>query len=119
MCEVLFRIADKAPGQIGAALAGDVIVVCPDGHPWTVAERTNPEWRIVQFPGVDVALLRSYEVPQLDPAGGVMFKRAQGVDMTTAVGEWLTIAPQESAVSAEAVLEIIDATVARDEGAGG
>lgn len=117
MCELLFRVVDKAPGQIGAALAGDVIAVCPDGHRWSTAEQTNPDWRIVKFPGVDAALMSDYVEAQMDIAGRLLFKRAIGVDMTTTVGDWLTVALQVSMLSPEAVLEIVAATVARAEGA--
>ena len=117
MCELLFRVVDKAPGQIGASLAGDVIVVCPDGHPWSAAEQANPDWRIVKLPGLDAALMYDYAVAQMDIAGRLLFKRAIGVDMTTTVGDWLAVAPQVSTLSPEAVLEIVAVTVAREEGA--
>jgi hypothetical protein len=30
---------------------GDVIVIMPDGHPWSVIEKEALEWRILQAPG--------------------------------------------------------------------
>lgn len=37
-----------------------VIVVMPDGHKWSKAERTAPYWRIVKVPGVDPAKLEQF-----------------------------------------------------------
>lgn len=43
-------------GRVGSASpdtdwqAGDVIVVCPDGWPWSETERTNPRWLILKCP---------------------------------------------------------------------
>lgn len=52
--EILVRIIDKdQPDPDLAKMAskrGDVIAICPDGWPWSEAERTNPEWRIVRSP---------------------------------------------------------------------
>lgn len=116
MAELLIRVVSKAHGVVGAELAGDVIVVCPDGWGWTDAERTNQEWRIVRLPGVDPAALSDYTAVQVDLAGRVQFARQIGVDMGSVTGEWLAAAPQVSELSPEAVLDIIDATVAREEG---
>lgn len=49
--EFLIRVVDKGPGK-DQSKRGDVIAACPDGHPWSNAERTNPEWRIVRAPVV-------------------------------------------------------------------
>jgi len=39
---------------------GCVIVVMPDGHPWSAAERTAPFWRIVKVPGVPPEALTQF-----------------------------------------------------------
>jgi hypothetical protein len=68
--ELLIRIKDKEQPDKElaqrASKAGDVIAACPDGWAWTEAEKTNPEWRIIQVPLLEVekdALLAS---PQAD-----------------------------------------------------
>lgn len=52
--EILVRIIDKDQPdpelEKMASKRGDVIAICPDGWPWSVAERTNPEWRIIRSP---------------------------------------------------------------------
>ena len=32
--------------------SGDVIKVEPDGHPWSIEERTKPGWWVVPVPGI-------------------------------------------------------------------
>lgn len=52
--ELLIRVVDKLPRSAdrdtdnGRTKRGDVIAICPDGHPWGIEERTNPEWRLVR-----------------------------------------------------------------------
>lgn len=52
--ELLVRIIDKEqPDETKRELVskrGDVIAVCPDGHPWTETERTVDFWRIIRTP---------------------------------------------------------------------
>lgn len=54
MAELLVRVADKVPPADPRyhlfLKAGEVVVVCPDGHPWSRAERENPDWRILRLP---------------------------------------------------------------------
>lgn len=45
--EALIRVADKGVGE-DCSKAGDVISICPDGWPWSPAELSNPDWRIVR-----------------------------------------------------------------------
>lgn len=57
MCEVLIRVTDKGvdPDAYKDAMIskrGDVIVIVPDGHPWSAAELSAPFWRIVKIPGL-------------------------------------------------------------------
>jgi hypothetical protein len=58
MAELLVRIADKVPPEDRRYLlflrAGEVVVICRDGHPWSKAEQTNPAWKIVKLPKVSV-----------------------------------------------------------------
>jgi len=116
VAELLVCVTDKATGQVGAIMAGDVVCVCADGHLWSDRERANPDWRIVKFPGVDPAWVSDYQQAQIDVTGRVVFKRAVGVDMTTAVGSWLLATEQESTLAAESVIDLIDATVQREAG---
>lgn len=48
MAELLIRIIDR-PTSDGSK-RGDVIAVGADGHGWSLAELTNPLWRIVRVP---------------------------------------------------------------------
>lgn len=54
MAELLIRVVDKVNDDpeknAQCSKAGDVIVVCPDGWPWSAAERTEPFWRVVRVP---------------------------------------------------------------------
>ncbi len=59
MCELLIRLIDKdkAPADrpdidCQRSRRGDVITVVSDGHEWSDAERTSPEWMIVKAPGM-------------------------------------------------------------------
>ena len=56
MAELLVRVADKTTAEDPRALlflrAGEVVVVCPDGWPWSEAEQTNPDWVILKLPNV-------------------------------------------------------------------
>jgi len=59
MAEMLLRVVDKINDTDDALNAqctkrGDVIVICPDGWPWSETERTSPDWKIVKVPGVAV-----------------------------------------------------------------
>lgn len=44
---------------------GDVIEVLPDGHVFSKREDENPDWRIVQVPGVDPVKLASFVAPDV------------------------------------------------------
>lgn len=46
--------------------AGDVICVMEDGHPFSEAEKTNPDWKIVKFPGVPASDLAAFTAPELE-----------------------------------------------------
>ncbi len=58
MCELVVMLKDKAPPSGDHHLdnqrykRGEVICAVPDGWGWTSAERTNPDWQIVQVPGM-------------------------------------------------------------------
>lgn len=45
--EALIRVVDKGEAE-DCSKAGDVIAICPDNWPWSPAELTNPDWRIVR-----------------------------------------------------------------------
>jgi hypothetical protein len=72
--EVLLRVIDKdQPDPLLSPIspkAGDVVVVKPDSWPWSVAERTNPEWRIIRVPFIATdsdALTSSLSMTRLGP----------------------------------------------------
>jgi hypothetical protein len=55
---------------------GDVIEACEDGHDWTPAELTNPDWRILKVPGLtwnEANALKSSE--DGDPTTNKMLQR--------------------------------------------
>ena len=52
--EILIRVVDKGIAE-DCSKAGDVVSVCPDGWAWSFAELTNPEWRIVRTPILQVS----------------------------------------------------------------
>lgn len=71
MAELLVRVVDKTNPDdpyLDAQLTkrGDVICVQPDGWHWGVEERKNPDWRILQLPGIDEDKLASLLAPELD-----------------------------------------------------
>jgi len=65
MAEMLLRVVDKINDtdpvlDAHCTKRGDVIVICPDGWPWSATERTNPDWKIVKVPGVAVDALTGF-----------------------------------------------------------
>jgi hypothetical protein len=60
MADLLIRIRDKESSGDAETDAlqfkrGDVVAVWPTPGPWGGAELTNPDWRILSLPNVDVA----------------------------------------------------------------
>lgn len=70
MAELLIRVIDKigADPYQDAQLTkrGDVIVVCPDGWPWSEEERTNPMWRILAVPDLSISEASILLAPERD-----------------------------------------------------
>lgn len=67
---------------------GDVIEVLPDSHVFSAREASNPDWRIVQVPGVDPVKLLSlvardvgYADPAAEKASRVLRRRAFCLDL--------------------------------------
>jgi hypothetical protein len=59
MAEFLIRVHDKVNPDDPVkdrrcSKRADVIVACPDRHPWSELERTLPFWRIVKVPGMEM-----------------------------------------------------------------
>ena len=83
---MLVQVVDKKNADpyvdVGCYKRGDVIVICPDGHPWSEAERTNPDWTILKVPGaVDrhAGLLKGEPGdPRLDR---MLRRRAHSIDL--------------------------------------
>lgn len=70
MAEILLKITEME--QSGDPLLdvkrlgrGHAICTMPDGHPWSEAERTHPEWRIVRIPGVAAEAFNALIAPDL------------------------------------------------------
>lgn len=91
MCEILVRVVDKVNPN-DAVLnrqcrkAGDVVCVKPDGWGWSVMERTNPEWKILKIPNVDVSVFEDMLIPELDtsdPENTIVIRQCQkNLDLT-------------------------------------
>jgi len=83
MAEFLVRVADKvnpdSPYLDAKCLKrGDVVVVCPDGWPWSQLERTLPFWRIVRVPGMSLSEAEAFLAPEPgDPLVNKMLQRRQ------------------------------------------
>lgn len=74
MCELLVWVMDKEPAgdpvtDLHRPRRGDVIVACPDGHPWSQAERTHPRWVIIKVPGMTLA--EGEALTHMEPGDGV------------------------------------------------
>ena len=58
MCELLIQVIDTTNDDVyrnyQCLKRGDVIDVVPDGWKWSQRELTNPNWRIIKLPGVEV-----------------------------------------------------------------
>ena len=71
--ELLIRVVDKPVEEgvdsVTQFARGDVIAVMPDGHAWSVRERTNPHWRILSIPDLLRAEADALLAPELDPDG--------------------------------------------------
>ena len=71
MAEFLVLIASRVDAadpykDVKLHKRGDVIEIVPDGWVWSAAEKTNPNWRIVKWPGVLVADVTDFMQPELD-----------------------------------------------------
>ena len=86
MAEAMIALTDKLPSTSPLYaknhLALDIIVVCPDGWPWTPTELTNPDWRLIKIPGVDPAVISQFCDPRLDVQGNVIRMRDWCFDVT-------------------------------------
>lgn len=80
MAEALVRIRNKrvtADTELHrASLRGDVVVVMPDGHAWGSGETSNPEWRILRFPGLPAEALAEYTAPLVHQGRVVGYREA-------------------------------------------
>jgi hypothetical protein len=70
MCEIaLVVVGQTNPDDIYQDCkrykAGDVIEVVADGWPWGAVDLTNPNWRIIKFPGIDVSQFTQFLSSQI------------------------------------------------------
>ena len=59
MAEMAVRVVDKinnvsTTDDLQCLKRGHIVDIKPDGHPWSAAELSGAEWRIVYMPGVPV-----------------------------------------------------------------
>lgn len=71
MCEVLVRVVDQVdPGDFykncHLSKAGDIVVACPDGWPWSKIEQSRPDWRIIRLPNISLAAVAPFLEPEVD-----------------------------------------------------
>lgn len=89
MAELLIRVVDKSNDDpyldVQCLKRGDVVVICEDGHEWSQAELTNPEWRILKVPGVTLVQAEAFLGPEVDEdptqPSRVLQRRAFKVDL--------------------------------------
>ena len=108
MAEFLVRVVDKVnPDSVyldaKCLKRGDVVCVCEDGWKWSDLERKNPEWHIIQVPGMSVIEGSQFlaEEPG-DPQVNQMLQRRQfkiDVDALMADHPSLDVAPVTLSVS--------------------
>ncbi len=60
VCELLVWHTDRESSgyphlDMVKYVRGDVIVAMPDGHDWTVSERTHPKWLIIAVPDMSLS----------------------------------------------------------------
>jgi hypothetical protein len=65
MAEFLIRVRNKPDHNEMLLSAGDVVVVCEDGWPWSDIERKSPDWRIVAVPGLPLAAAERWVAQEL------------------------------------------------------
>ena len=87
MCEIAVKKDDNSSDipENARWMAGDIVAVCPEGHPWTDKERER--FHIVKLPGISVEEGLSYclpiEEPKVDskgveiPGPGIVTKRSR------------------------------------------
>jgi len=69
MAELLVRVVDKVnPNDPDLDLQclkrGDVVAIGEDGWPWSGKELSNPDWKVMYFPGASVSAAESYLMPE-------------------------------------------------------
>jgi hypothetical protein len=72
MCELLICAQDQTSDTSVYANAnlpkfGDVITAQQDGWTWGALELTDPRWRIIKLPGIDVSAVAALLMPEQPP----------------------------------------------------
>lgn len=91
MCELAVMIVDRSVDDpyvdVKAYKTGDVITIQEDGWPWSAAELTNPDWRIVHLPNVSVSQAMAFvsAEPETDPQNPsrMLQRRGHRLDLTS------------------------------------
>ena len=100
MAELLVMVEDRVSPDphrnVKLPKRGDVVVACPDGWPWSPAERTAPFWTIVRCPGLPADATSGLLAPE--PGDEIVQRtlqgRAFGLDLD-ALGERREVTPDE------------------------
>lgn len=90
MMQLLVRVVSKVDPKdpvkdAQLTKAGDVIVYKQDGEEWGIQELKNPDWRIIQVPGMTeeeaIALTSPELPPNLDREYPLLQRRAMKLDL--------------------------------------
>jgi hypothetical protein len=89
MAELLVRIVDRGgvdlPKGPGDSKRGDVIAACPDGWGWSIAERTDPQWRLMRVPLLGSEITALLAPGDGDPLTQKIHRRKYYVDINKIV----------------------------------
>jgi hypothetical protein len=109
MCEVLLRVREPESKRIDQRLlqnkAGDAVFIAPDGHQWSKAELSSPDWRVLRLPGLPVAALQDLMAVRVNSLNKTMTaKKAHYIE----IDDWL-----RPLLAAGNVIEFTDSDAAR------
>lgn len=112
MAELLVRIVSKPDHPTDKRLSagrtnrGDVIVVKPDGWPWSEREKSNPAWRIIPIPGVLTTVFASMLEPGDDLVERFPRKRVRRYALDDNVAVKAALGRQRKGDGIDAVLSV-------------
>ena len=86
MAEALISFQDQLPSSDPnyklRYRAGEIITIQQDGWPWSDAELTNPQWRIIKAPGLDANAIQAWLAASVDVNNNLLMRRSKFLDTT-------------------------------------